>query len=241
MDEFRLAMSHGDVRPYAQPIVALESGLVVGHQGLVRWHHRRLGTLEAGAFVAMIAPTPLANQVDLYVVRETAAVLTLTTRDRPLNLYAPVSMRLLADVRTEQYLYEIADAFSLAMNQVHLQLARTLLTNFTAAMQDSLMSLREADIQFVLTDVDATSDAERLAELGFDELHLSRRLTRAAAIDPDAQRVISEVVRIAHDRGALVAGSGVNHSRQHDALIEAGCDLASGNFYGRAEPANTID
>jgi len=241
MDEFRLGMSHGDVRPYAQPVVALGSGLVVGYQGFARWQHRRLGTLEAAEFVDMIAESALATQVDLNIIRETAAVLTLRTRDTPLSLYAPVSRRLIADVRTEQYLCEIADAFSLTMNQVHLKLARTRVDDWTAVLQDSLRSLREADIRFVLTEIDVASDVQRLAERGFDEMHLSRGLSVAAAADPEARRAVSDIVRIAHDCGALVAGVGVDDPQHHDALVESGCDLATGGLYGKPQPANTID
>ena len=132
-------------------------------------------------------------------------------------------MRLIADVRTEQYLYEIADAFSLAMNQMHLQLARTLVTNWTPAMQDSLRSLRDADIQFVLTDVDATSDAERLAELGFDELHLSRRLT---ARRRDRSRCPTRHLR-----------SRANRPRSRSPGGRFGCRTTHGNTTHSSKPA----
>jgi len=241
MDEFRIAMSHGDVRAYAQPVVHLGSGLVVGYEGSARWNHRRLGMLDALAFVDMISETPLANQVDLFVARETAAVLALTTRDRPLSLYAPASRRLIADVRTEQYLCEIVDAFSLSMNQVRLEIASVLEENWTPALLDALQSLRDAGITLVAADVEVASDAQRLVEVGFGELHLSQSLTNALAAGAGARQVVSEIVQIAHARGVLVAGAGVDDPQHHHELVEAGCDLATGGLYGVAEPANTID
>ena len=33
LDEFRVAMSHGRIRPHARPVVDLDSGLTVGYQG----------------------------------------------------------------------------------------------------------------------------------------------------------------------------------------------------------------
>jgi EAL domain-containing protein (putative c-di-GMP-specific phosphodiesterase class I) len=241
MDEFRIAMSHGDVRSYARPVVHLGSGLIAGYEGSARWHHRRLGTLDALAFVDMISETLLANQVDLFVARETAAVLALTTRDRPLSMYAPASTRLIADVRTEQYLCEIVDAFSLSMDQMHLEVARVLEDNWTPALVDALQSLRDAGFTLVAADVEVASDARRLVEVGFGELHLSRSLTNALTTGAGARHVVSEIVQIAHGRGVLVAGAGVNDAQHHQELVEAGCDLATGDLYGAAEPANTID
>lgn len=241
MDEFRIGLSHGDVRPYAQPVVDLRSGLVVGYRGLARWQHRRLGMLEASAFIDMISDTPLASQVDLLVARETAAVITLLLRDTPLRLYTPVSKRFIADVRAEQYLSEIADAFFLSMNQICVQLARSLFDNWSPALQDALQSLSDAGIACAITGVEQASDTEVLAAHPFDELHISSRLSDAAATDPDAQRAVSEIVRLAHDRALLVAATGVNDQQHDDLLREAGCDLASGDRYGRPEPANSID
>ncbi len=241
MEEFRIGMSHGDIRPYARPVVDLASGRLIGYQGLARWQHRRLGLLDAEVFADMIADTPLANQVDLNITREIAAVLTLTTRDTPLRLYAPVSRRLLADVRTEQYLCEIVDAFSLTTNQIGLELPRLLLDNWAVALRDALQSLREAAFPLVLTGLEIAEDVGRFADLGFGEVHLPRSMTSAAERDPDARRIVSEIVRRAHDRAVLVAATGVNDSRQRDVLVEAGCDFATGNLYGEPVPAITID
>jgi diguanylate cyclase (GGDEF)-like protein len=241
MDDFRVGLSHGDVQPYAQPVVEFGSGLLVGYRGIARWHHRRVGTLEASAFIDMIAGTPLASQVDLYIARETAAVLTLTVGDTPLRLYTPVSRRLILDVHTEQHLSEIAGAFFLSMNQIHLQVARPLLDRWSPALQDALESIREADVGLVLTGIEHASDIQALASDPFDELHISRRLTNAAAIDPDARRTVSEIVQLARDRSVFVAATGVDTEHQRDVLLEAGCDFASGDLYGRPEPASTID
>ena len=241
MDDFRLGVSHGDVRPFAQPVVDLRSGLLVGYRGLARWQHRRLGMLEASAFIDMISDTPLASQVDLLVARETAAVITLLLRDTPLRLYTPVSKRLIADVRAEQYLSEIADAFFLSTNQICVQLARPLLDNWSPALQEALQSLSDAGFASALTGVEHASDTEVLAEHPFDELHISPRLTNATTTDPDARRALSEIVRLAHERALLVAATGVNDQQHHDLLRETGCDLASGDLYGRPEPAHTID
>jgi EAL domain-containing protein (putative c-di-GMP-specific phosphodiesterase class I)/GGDEF domain-containing protein len=241
MDEFRVAMSHGRIRPYAQPVVDLGSDTIVGYRGFARWHHSNLGVLGAAAFMEMIADSSLANEVDLYVARETAAVLLLTSADVPAHLYTPASRRLIADLRTEQYLSEIADAYFLTMDQIHLQFARRLLDGWTPALDDALRSLREAGVGLALTGIDSTADARDLVDGRFQELHLSRHVVRAAAGDMTARRTVSDIVWIAHDRGLRVAATGVDDGSHRDAVIESGCDLATGDLYGRPEPANTIE
>ena len=97
IDEFVVGMSHGDVQPYAARVIALDSGRVVGYQGLARWHHPHRGVLEPETFTDIIAGTPLASQVDLYITREIAAMLTVLAHDdAALRVYAPASKRYVA-------------------------------------------------------------------------------------------------------------------------------------------------
>ena len=237
MDEFRLGFSRRQLRPYAQPVVELGSGRVVAYRGLARWEHPRLGTLKAAEFIDMISETPLAGQVDLYVARETAAVITLLLRDDPLYLYTPVSKRLIADVRTEQYLSEIADAYFLSMSQMRLQIAARLLESWSPALRDAMLSLSDVGIPLVLTGVEAVPDALDV----FSELHLSTHVCGAVAVDAAARSAVSEIVRAAHDRGLLVLAAGVDGVEERDVLIELGCDLAHGDLFGPPEPADNID
>jgi len=241
MDDFQVAMSHGHVTPYAQPVADLRTGLVVGYRGLARWHHRTLGNLEAESFIGMIADTPLATEVDLYIARETAAVLLLAAVDSAGRLYTPVSTRLVADIRTEQYLSEIADAFYLSMEQIRLQIARSLLAQWSPSLRDAAQSLRDAEVALVLTGVESPADVETAHQRGFCELHLSRKLTEVATADADARSVVSDIVRRAHDHGLVVAATAVDRTDQRDAMIAVDCDLAMGGFYGAPVPTNTIE
>jgi diguanylate cyclase (GGDEF)-like protein len=241
LDEFRVAMSHGHVRPYAQVVVDPASGDRVGYEALARWNHRSAGTLDAAAFADVIAETSLANEVDLFIARETAAVLALTVGDAPLRLYTPVSPSLLADARTEQYLSEIVDAFGLSMAQLRLELARPVLERWTPALHDALQSVREAGVELVLTGVEHASDLHDLFEHGFREVHLSSLLVHRSTLDADTRRAVAEIARSAHDHGLEAGAAGIRDLREHEIVVEAGCDVATGDLYGRAQPVDTIE
>jgi diguanylate cyclase (GGDEF)-like protein len=242
MDEFMVGLSHGDVQPYAARVVDLGSGREVGYQGLARWHHPQRGVLDADVFTDLIAGTPLASEVDLYVTREIAAMLTLLARDDdPLRVYVPVSKRLVADVHTEQYLWEVADAFSLRMEQLCLQVGRVLLESWSPALQDALVSLHDAGVTLVVTDVEQDDDARRFLDQGFDEVHLAPALGRAAARDAAAWSTVQRIVAAAHAGGQRVVATGIDDLAQRDAVVRAGVDLATGRLYGEPVPTDTIE
>jgi diguanylate cyclase (GGDEF)-like protein len=242
MDEFVVGLSHGDVQPYAARVIDLGSGRLVGYQGLARWHHPRSGVLDADAFTALIAESPLANEVDLFVTREIAAMITLLAHDdTALRVYAPMSKRLVADVHTEQYLWEIADAFSLRMEQLCLQLGKDFLDEWSPALQDALVSLHDAGVTLVVTAVDDDDAARRFVEQGFDELHLAPALCRAAATDAAAWSAVHRIVAAGHAGERRVAASGIDDLAQRDAAARAGVDLAAGRLYGEPVPTDTIE
>jgi EAL domain-containing protein (putative c-di-GMP-specific phosphodiesterase class I) len=242
LDEFRLGLSHGDVRPYAQPVVEVSSDAVIGYRALARWHHARLGPLDAPAFQPLIADTLLANQVDLCVARETAAMLTVLAReDARLRCYFPVSKGLVADIRTEQYMWEIADAFSMAMQHLCLQVERRLLDDWTPALRDALVSLDDAGVTLVVTGVADAADVSLVTTLGFSEIHIAEWFARAAATDRASLRAVDEIVRRAHEASLIVAATGVDDARHHEVLISTEIDLASGDFYGAPRQTDTIE
>jgi EAL domain-containing protein (putative c-di-GMP-specific phosphodiesterase class I)/GGDEF domain-containing protein len=239
LSEFQVAMSHGFVRPYAQPVVEVSSRETIGYRGSTRWHHQRLGVLSAAYFIDLIADISLAAQVDFYVARELAAVLTLVTRDSPLRLYTPVSRQLMQDVRVERYLLEIAEAFHLTPAQLRLQIPLPVLHDATPALVDVLNLLTDAGIGLALTQVERASDVDVFADRGIVEFFLSYQLTNAA--DSRAQRDVARIVQAAHGHGCAVGATGVRTVKQHDALAAVGCDIATGDFYGQPQLAHEID
>jgi EAL domain-containing protein (putative c-di-GMP-specific phosphodiesterase class I)/GGDEF domain-containing protein len=237
VEQVGLGMSHGDVLPYVQPLVELASGETVGYRAFARWRHPTLGLLEPERFVDLVAETELATVIDLYVAREAVATLLLMTRDKPLRLYTPIGRRMIADLRTEQNLAEIADAFFVAPSQIHLQVARHLLDTWTPALHDALYTLRADGLRVVLTDVEQVGEIDAVVDV-LDELELSPRLIAAAVSDESARAELIDTVRWARARGLGVVAAGVSRPEHPGLLLDAGCPVAYGPFLAEPELAS---
>ena len=234
------AMSHGDIKAFVQPVADLHSGQLVGYRGFARWWYQRQ-MLKAGAFIDVVADTPLATVIDRYIARETAAVIALRQRAAPLHLYTPGSNRLVADVRTEQYLAEIADAFALAPTQVHIEVDERCLSSWTPSIFAALRYLRDSGIRASEVGVEIIPQVDDAARYEFDELRLSRRASNQAVGDEEARDHVARLVLRAHQLGLTVTASGVDDEQLRAALRELGCELATGDVYDRARPANAVD
>jgi EAL domain-containing protein (putative c-di-GMP-specific phosphodiesterase class I) len=239
--ELPRAMSGGDIKPYVRPVVSLASGTLVGYRGSARWHHHELGLLEPKRFIDVVAESPLATVVDLFVARETAAVIALRTRGEPLHLYTPVSYRLIEDARSEEYLREIANAFFVQLDHVHTEVACPVLRNWGVAASHGLRFLRETGIVPALGDVDDAAALDLAIEHGMAEVRLSRTLTERAVGDVAAREACTALVARAHDEGIAVTASGVDTEQQCDVMHAVGCDTALGDALGGAQPAHSVD
>jgi EAL domain-containing protein (putative c-di-GMP-specific phosphodiesterase class I) len=229
-------MSHREFHPFAQPVVDVATGEVRGYRGVVRWQHPTRGLLAAGEFVHLVAETPIATVLDLYVARQVAALIERVADGRDLRVYAPVSMPLLVHPRAEYYLEEIGDAFGLSLAAFHLQIARSLLDEPTPRLTGALRALRDAGIALVLTDAGHPTDPEKFAAYGFAEVHASRALAHTPA-HPSGRDALAELVECAHQLGMMVAATGVVDAQHRERVLHAGCDLATGLYYGEPTSA----
>ena len=178
-DEFAVAVSHGLIRPHVQPVVDLRTRAILGFQGLARWDHESGETLDAAAFIDLVANTPMAPVVDLAVLRRTAAVAARRARRRPrVRAYGHLSCRLLGDVRIDRYLIEIAEDLSLAPGELFVEVSHQVVARSSHAVRGALLALQEAGIRTVLSELHGECDVNEIVEHGFDELRLAR-VTRA--------------------------------------------------------------
>jgi EAL domain-containing protein (putative c-di-GMP-specific phosphodiesterase class I)/GGDEF domain-containing protein len=239
--ELPRAMSSGDIKPYVRPVVDLRDGRLAGFRGSARWHHAELGVLDPRVFIDVVAESPLATVVDLFVARETAGVIALRSRGEPLHLYACAGERLIADARTEEYLTEIADAFFVPLERVHVEVACAVVAGWTPAASHGLRYLQDVGIATVLGDVDGDDDLDLAHEQRVAEVCTTRRWTAAAGTEVAARAAFTELVARAHDVGLVVTATGVDGEAERDAVVAAGCDFAIGDLFGAAQPAHAVE
>ena len=235
------AVSHGEIEACVQPVVDLRSDEVSGYEGLARWHQRDAGVMDAEPLMRSLASTSLAPVVDLRVARETAAVVAVMSRTSDLGIYMPVSQALLADLRLEQYLWEIAEAFGLPTERLHLQVEASVVARALGATRPALERLVDLGARLVATGVDAHSDVAELARLGFHELRLSPMETERSTSDRSRLSALHDTIRSAHGLGLQVGVAGVNSEQERTTWLDAACDLATGALFGRPVRADTVE
>jgi EAL domain-containing protein (putative c-di-GMP-specific phosphodiesterase class I) len=203
-DELALAVSHGQIHPYLQPVVDLHTGVTGGYQGLARWQHPEHGILDADEFVHLVASTALLPVIDLGVLRRTAAAAVRSARNgRAVHVYGHLSRRLLTDSDIERYLAEIIDEGGVSPSDLRIEIAHETVTRPSRTVERGLRTLHKIGVGLVLTGVDGEFDVNQIVDFQFDLLRLAPRLVREATADP-ARRRVARTIALARALGLTV-------------------------------------
>jgi diguanylate cyclase (GGDEF)-like protein len=233
--ELAVAVSHGLIEPYVQPIVDLATGTTVGYQGLARWRHPTRGLLEADSFIALVADSPASPVLDLSVAR--AAIGVAVRSEQPLRTYVHCSGRLLAGEHPEMHLAQVADAIGLPYDRLAVEISQALLARRSRAVSAAVHALHETGVRLVLTDVADVWDVNDIVQYGFREIRLARRVVASVSAEPGRVRVVQGTVGLAHGLGLDVTAVPVETQEQRELLASAGVDFGQGRLFGAAVPA----
>jgi diguanylate cyclase (GGDEF)-like protein len=241
VDELAHAVSHGQMRPHVQSVVDLQTGVLVGYQGIARWEHPRRGLLDAGQFIHLAANTPIIPVIDLAVLRRTAAAAARTARNGlRVCAYGHLSRRLIGDVDIERYLSALIEDLGITPSDLCVEIAHTLVARPSRTVQSTLRALREIGVRTVLSGVDGQCDANEIVEYEFNQLRLSPRLVRDASRDSARRRVAHGTIALARSLGLTVIAAGVETDSERVDMRDAGCDYGQGTFFGSVQPAGAI-
>ena len=233
INELTFAVSHGLIRPHVRSVVDLDTGVLVGYQGLARWAHPQRGLLDADQFIHVAANTPVIPVIDLAVLRRTAAAAANRGRSGlRVHAYAHLSRRLLGDVNIERYITEIIDAVDIAPSDVRVEIAHDLLSRRSRTVEATLHTLRELGVRTVLSGVDGECGVNDIVDHGFDELRLARNLVRDTTSEPTRRRVAQATIALARALGLTVTAVGIEREADRDHMRDLGCHYGEGEFFG---------
>jgi diguanylate cyclase (GGDEF)-like protein/PAS domain S-box-containing protein len=242
--DLRHAVERGELRLFYQPLVALESGAIVGAEALVRWQHPARGLVPPDSFIPLAEEIGVITAIDTWVLRTacTQAAAWGETGHPDLFVAVNVSGRELgrADLvdRVEGVLFESG----LRPDRLEVEI-----TESTAAAQpvealEELHQLRRAGISIAIDDFGTGySSLSKLATFPADRLKIDRSFLAGIKGERDRAPLVSATIALAHQLGMKVTAEGVETPGQAAYLRRHGCDLLQGYLCGRPVPPEQFE
>ena len=238
----RESLERGEVDLNYQPIVALDSGRVLGAEALLRWHHPELGQVEPERFIAVAESSTLIDELGRFVLTRACRDAAAWQESRPgMRVGINISGRQLLR-RDLVHLVEqsLADS-GLPAACLSLELTESSLLHDRDLAAETLLALRQRDINVWLDDFGTGfSGLNHLRQLRVSGVKIDRSFVADILSDPDDLALSSAIIAMAHSVGMRVIAEGVESREQLELLRDNGCDLVQGFLLARPMPAAEI-
>ncbi|KAB2928470.1 MAG: EAL domain-containing protein [Dechloromonas sp.] len=239
----RRAVKQQEFALHYQPLVSLQSGLIIGVEALVRWQHPELGLIMPDRFIHVAEEAGLINALGDWVLCEAC-------RQAQAWIEAGLPPLLMAvNVAPEQFRqggFVEAVAGALAASGLDPTLLELEVTERTV-MHDAdssigtLTALHRMGVELSLDDFGTGySSLAYLKRFPVGKLKIDRSFIRDLETDADDRAIASTIVSMGRNLRLTVLAEGVESREQLALLRGMDCDMAQGYLFSRALPAAQI-
>ncbi|MBM3555079.1 MAG: EAL domain-containing protein [Alphaproteobacteria bacterium] len=232
----RHAVDRGEFSPRFQPIVALESGRIVGAELLLRWHPPG-GEISPSTFIPIAEATNAILPIGAWVFREGCRA-EVDWRRRwgggapyvSINL----SIRQLVDEKFVSTFTRVLRDTGADPTRIILEVTET--TAMTGAEGNLRQMLELADLGFRIAIDDfgtGYSSLAQLSRLPVGVLKIDRAFIDGIDRQKEHRAIVRAVIGLGGALGMTVVAEGVETRSQLGALSEDGCDQAQGYLFAR--------
>lgn len=236
------AIDAGQLVLHYQPMVELSTGLVVGHEALVRWQHPERGLLLPGSFLGTAEETGLGVALGLSVV--TQAVIHLTrTQEAGRWVSVNVSADQLGDGEFAARVLSDLSRYRVAPGRLVVELTEASLVAAGTRIRHELTELRAAGVPVLLDDFGTgVSPLSYLRDLPVNGVKLDMSFTAGIPDDPAAAKVSRALGALAREMEMITIAEGIETSEQAHFLQRSGWRYGQGWLFGagQSEPVEGI-
>ena len=240
--DLRRALSSGEVLPWYQPIVELDTGRVVGCEALARWCHPQKGLMMPDSFIPQAEETGEIAIIDGAVLVEACRQVAEWNRARPdsapLTLSVNVSARQLGSVRLVESVTDALERSGLAPELLCLEVTESVVMEDVAVSGTVLGRLRDLGVRTAVDDFGkGYSSLAYLLSLPVDVLKIDLSFVRVLDTPGGpAVAIVQAIAGLGEALGIHVIAEGVESLDQQDVLSGLGVEQGQGFLWGRAVP-----
>ena len=235
----RRALQQQEFVLYYQPLVSLQSGLIIGVEALIRWLHPDLGMIMPDRFIHVAEETGLINRIGDWVLCEACrqAQAWCDAGLPPLIMavnVAPVQFRQAGFV---EVVAGALAASGLEASRLELEVTERTVMHDADIHLGTLSALHRMGVELSLDDFGTGySSLAYLKRFPVGKLKIDRSFVSDLDVDADDRAIASTIVSMGRNLRLTVLAEGVETVQQLDLLRKMGCDMAQGFHFSRAVP-----
>ena len=229
------AIKSGQVVPYYQPLVDLQTGAVIGCEVLARWKHPTHGLLLPWMFIPIAKGTGHISSLTYALLRR--ATKDAQTWPEPLSMSLNLSPLMVTDNWLAAEILKILRDCAFPAHRLEMEITETTLIDRPQEARVVLESLRNLGVRIALDDFGTGySGLSYLRQFQIDRIKLDRSFVQAGLADSHDQELVGSIISFCHSLALSVTAEGIESVDTLNRLTALGCDVGQGYLFSKPKP-----
>lgn len=239
----RHAIERHQLQLHYQPQIDLSSGLIVGVEALLRWHHPSLGEVSPARFIPVAEESGLIVAIGEWVMREAIEVGARWRRAGipALRIAVNLSGRQLRQTQLAERIESLLAEGGLDPHWLAVEVTESMLVDNFAQTSATLTRLQRLGIEVAIDDFGTGySGLNYLRQLPVDVVKIDRCFIPDVAVPPGQVSMTRSLIQLAHSLHLKVVAEGIETEHHRQLLAAQRCDVAQGFLFSAALPAERL-
>jgi diguanylate cyclase (GGDEF)-like protein/PAS domain S-box-containing protein len=235
--DLRGALEREEFRNFYQPIVALDSGQIVGFEALLRWQHPTRGLLGPEEFILVAEETGLIRELGWWNLREACRQISdwrkgNAYRDLVMSVNLSAKQFLQPNLVTD--IQELLLELSLFPGALKLEITESAVMADPSAAVEMLQHIKSLGIRLAIDDFGTGySSLSYLHRFPLDTLKIDRSFIHDMRDDGEGMEIARTILPMANNLKLDVVAEGVETLQQVALLKQLHCKYAQGYYFSR--------
>lgn len=242
--ELHRALAQHELRVHYQPVHDLASGRLIGVEALVRWEHPVRGLVPPAGFIPIAERTGLIAQIDAWVMAQACRQMCQWQQEGVVLSFVAVnvSSRLFAHRELYEQVARVLHETGLDPAFLELEVTESAVMEDPEVALEQMHRLRELGVRLAIDDFGTGySSLLRLKRLPVQKLKIDQGFVAGLPWDEDDAAIVRVIIALARSMGMQVHAEGIEQCEQAAFLLEQGCVLGQGYWFGRPVPVQQLD
>jgi EAL domain-containing protein (putative c-di-GMP-specific phosphodiesterase class I) len=242
-NDVRQGLNAGWFELHYQPQIAVESGLIVGVEALLRLRHPEKGLISPEAFISIAEETGLIVPIGAWVLRTACHQAVAWQREGcpPIRVAVNLSPIQFQERNLTESVTSALDESGLDPFLLEVEITENILIRDTATVLDVLHKLKTSGVHIAMDDFGTGySSLGYLQRFPFDRIKIDRSFINDIPDNSGSAAIVGAVIALSKRLGMATTAEGIETKEQLQFLRDEGCEEAQGYYFSRPQPAEDL-
>jgi diguanylate cyclase (GGDEF)-like protein len=233
----RTGIPNGELVPYYEQQIDLETGTLHGFEVLARWEHPTRGVIAPEMFIPIAEETGMIGELSMSVMRQ--AFDEARSWDPSLTISVNISPGQLKDPWLAQKIVKLLVETGFPAERLEIEITENSLFENLSLAQSIVQSLKNQGIRLALDDFGTGySSLAHLRALPFDRIKIDKSFVLSINEDTESAAIVSAIARLGESLGLPVTAEGIETAAIKQRL--EGFDIHDGQGWHFGKPMTAV-